>query len=71
LQKIKALKDNAETFASAAGIKLAEVQTYYISKSRRYKYMRVFYAKVEPEKVGADVFTFSNSDWTMFKWLTD
>jgi hypothetical protein len=71
LQMIKSLKKYAGLFAKEIGVKIDQVETYYVLKSRRYKYMRIFYAKVEPEKVGADVFTFLNSDWTMLKWLTD
>ncbi len=71
LQIIQSLKENAELFAQTACVNIEQVNTYYITTSRRYKYMRVFYAKVEPEKISAKAFCFSNSDWTMAKWLHD
>ena len=50
-----------------------EVKTDYITESRRYKYMRVFWCgDVEPEDVPEDAFHITGANgWTMWKWLRD
>ena len=46
-----------------------KLETIVISESRRYKYMRVFYAKVNKKPDNAFNITLRN-EWTMDKWLT-
>lgn len=70
-EMIADLKENAETFAKAAKIKFEDVRTEYIYQSRRYKNMRIFYAKIESENVPKEAYSVGNSDWTMGKWLAD
>lgn len=50
-----------------------EVKTIFINKSRRYKFMRVFYLEnVEPNQVSEKAFKITNkNNWTMWKWLED
>lgn len=67
-QQIAFLKDNAQYFADFAKVPFEQVQTYYITASRRYKYMRVFFAVVQPESVPKEVHV---STWKMFDWIHD
>lgn len=50
-----------------------EVKTDYITESRRYKFMRVFWCEnVEPEDVPENAFNITGENgWTMWKWLKD
>lgn len=47
LQMIESLQANAQKFAEAVRCDKDKVCTLHVNKSRRYKYMRVFYAKYE------------------------
>jgi hypothetical protein len=67
--KIKALTENATKFAELANVPISDVNTYYVTSSRRYKYMRVFYAKVAKKNIPTNTFCFTNQ--TMFQYLTD
>jgi len=44
------------------------IKTDVITISRRYKYMRYFWVKVEEKFVSKEAFVIGN-DWTMSKWL--
>lgn len=55
-------------FADISGVSINEVCTEFITKSRRYKNMRVFYARVGQPPSGA---TKISSPWTMSRWLYD
>lgn len=68
---IKSLSENAKRFADVANIDVSKVQTALIEKSSRYKYMRVFYAEVDPESAPKEAYVFQNPDWTMWKWIQD
>ena len=72
-EKIASLKEHGEAFAKiGGGIPIETIKTFEVTKSRRYKYMRVFYAEVEADKVPADSFLFSDeSAWDMWKWIQD
>lgn len=72
LEKIAYLQKNAETFAKMCpGILISNVCTNQILSSRRYKYMRVFWAEnIEHPPKNAFVIGGEN-DWTMSKWLHD
>ena len=72
LQKAKALQELAHKFANRVGVHPDLVRTEFITKSRRYKYMRVFFAELEKDKaMAADAFMVDNPYWNMFKWLED
>ncbi len=45
-----------------------EINTKVITKSSRYKYMRVFYATLDKKPVDAFLIS-SENNWTMNKWL--
>ena len=49
------------------------VKTDYITKSRRYKYMRYFFCEgIEKEDVPENAFHITGENgWTMRKWLND
>lgn len=72
LEKIRHLKDYAEQFAATSPeVRIDAVNTDYIQKSSRYKYMRVFWAD-GIESPPADAFIIGDgSDWTMNSWLSD
>jgi hypothetical protein len=51
-------------------ISVFKLETIIVSESRRYKYMRVFYAKVNKMPDNAFIISDENG-WTMHKWLSD
>jgi hypothetical protein len=63
---IGALAEDAMMFAALAGISIRDVQTTFIDRSPRYKYMRVFYAKVDTPH--SDAFVTHREMWST---LTD
>jgi len=68
---ISMLNKHTKKFSEKVGVDSKTVKTDYITSSRRYKSMRVFYAENVTEKPeGAFVIT-SENDWTMHKWLHD
>lgn len=77
IQKIESLAENAKTFADAVAQSIDNIYTYEIHKSRRYKNMRVFYAKNVAEipvaafRIGGFLSDGTPSDWTMSKWIHD
>lgn len=49
----------------------APIKTDFITDSRRYKYMRYFYVKIQDENlVPKEAFMLGNN-WTMYSWLHD
>lgn len=67
LVKANELVDKATKFAQAIGIPSKNVNTYFVEKSTRYKYMRVYYAKVNKVSVPKNVFLHPTGE--MFDWL--
>jgi hypothetical protein len=69
---LNAIKEGEAKFKQLANLEdsVGPISTSYIAGSRRYKYMRVFYASVPYQPEGAFLITGEN-DWTMWKWLTD
>lgn len=55
---------------AAKTVKPEDVQTFFVERSRRYKYMRVFYASLPPEDVPQEAIVFDN-DREMYTWLQD
>lgn len=65
---VKMLDTLAMKFANKVLVKKSDVRTTFVTHSRRYKQMRVFYVKTDhaPKKafsIGSD------KGWTMNKWL--
>ena len=70
ISEIRKTMDNGEKIIrNLVGSKTLEVNTRYIDKSSRYKYMRVFYATTNV--VPKDAFVLDGVDWTMMKWLNN
>jgi hypothetical protein len=72
---VSMLENNAKHMQRISG-GIKEINTTYIEKSRRYKYMRVFYCKTDnpPEnafRIGDTCKEDDPNKWTMMKWLTD
>ena len=70
-EMIQSLTENATKFSEVSGAKFEDIKTYYVQDSRRYKYMRVFYADVPAENVPEEAYKVENPEWTMHKWLAD
>lgn len=62
------LISKAGKFSEAVCVSPEEVKTFFVSKSLRYKQMRVFYASTE--KAPKDAFDIGE-DWTMSKWIAN
>lgn len=67
IDKIKYLQENANKFSEFCEISIETVRTDFITKSSKYKNMRVFYV-VDPPKLITDIYHLG-SDWDMWKWL--
>lgn len=67
LKKIEFLNLYAEQFSAFAKVDISEVNTYYLYSSQKYEKMRVFFAKLEPEKVPTNVSVLP--DWDMTNYL--
>jgi len=63
---IERLKKEADEFAVIASIDVKEVRSDFISRSQRYKNMRVYYAHAD--KVPEIAFHLGDG-WNMSKWL--
>ncbi len=66
--QICVLQNNYNHFSKL--FKTKEINTRYITKSSRYKYMRVYYATMESADVPAGTFMLGK-DWTMDKWISN
>lgn len=64
--KVESLLKYGQEFAKMAGVPLENVNTKFIQKSSKYKYMRVFYATVTTPPEGAFVV---NNGWNIWDWL--
>ncbi len=83
----KSILSDAKKFAKVAGCELSKVKSTVVEKSRRYKYMRVFYVDAEFTKESAPsgcyfiaikteadrhtAHSLEQLQWNMWKWLTD
>jgi len=71
---ISTLENNRNYFLKQTDLpKNTQVNTDYITNSRRYKSMRYFWVKdIEPENVPKEAFILTaENDWTMYKWITN
>lgn len=66
---ISMLDSNAEELAKLVDADKKEVKTIFVSRSRRYKNMRVFY--IETTVCPKEAFVITGNGWTMWKWLED
>lgn len=64
--QIEMLKKHTSKFAEVTGVEQASVYTDFITVSRRYRSMRVFYANSNKPPVGSFEL---NDNWTMNNWL--
>ena len=65
------LTEHTKKFSAKVGVDPKAVKTDFITSSRRYKHMRVFYAgNITTPPADAFVITAENG-WTMDKWLRD
>ena len=70
-EKVNSLLENSRTFCEWAGCFPSQVKTTFVEKSRRYKYMRVFFID-KPKKIPKDAFEIRNEpNWGMFEFLQD
>lgn len=64
---IKMLRENKNEFIKLGG--RGKIDTTYITKSRRYKNMRIFFCTTE--KAPKSAYHITGSGWDMWKWLSD
>lgn len=71
-QKIKFMQENTADFMRiSAEIKPEKIGTFEVTKSQRYKYMRVYYA-TDIETPPAEAFCISGENgWKMQNWIHD
>ena len=65
--KLKSLNENSKKFSELTGVKPNQVNTFTVDTSRRYKHMRVFYAKDVDNTCNA--FEFNN--WKFMQYIQD
>ena len=70
LAKIKALQECAEQFAQVSGVPIEKIHTCFMSKSSRYKNMRVMYADHNGENLPEGA-TVAHKDRSLWDHLTD
>ena len=69
-ENINYLNENLDEFSNETNIPKNDIKSRVISSSRRYKYMRVFYAN--DNNCPKNAFEFGDKgDWTMWKWIED
>ena len=66
---IEMLQKNKNEFIKLGG--RGKINTTYITKSRRYKSMRVFFCTTEKAKAPKSAFHITGNGWDMWKWLSD
>lgn len=73
VEHVKMLEENATKLAKVAKVPVKKVRTDFITKSTRYKMMRVFFIREYPKRqVPKDAFILDKkNDWDMWKWLTN
>ena len=66
---ISMLDRHVKIFSEKVGVEPDSIKTIFITSSRKYKHMRVFYAENIPT-APEDAFVISaEREWTMHKWL--
>jgi len=67
---VSTLQNNTKFFLKQVNLpEKTQVNTDYITKSRRYKSMRYFWInELEPDRVPKEAFLL-NEDWTMGSWI--
>jgi hypothetical protein len=72
VEKIKTMMDEcvAEFELVIPDCVKTPIKTDYIIESRRYRFMRYFYIKIDKKFVSKKAFKLGK-DWTMYSWLHD
>lgn len=69
VEQCQSLTENATKLATLVNADIKHIYTFFVEKSRRYKYMRVFWIKTDV--IPEEAYVITNSDWTMMKWVQD
>lgn len=67
-EQVKYLMDNADVFANAVNVPYERVCTDVVLQSSRFRYMRVFYAKIDGGEAPSGAFQI-REDQTMWDFL--
>lgn len=67
-EQVEMLIKGAEKLATLIKTDRKNINTFFVTKSRKYKYMRVFYVKTDIVPEGAFSLN-KKSGWTMKRWV--